>query len=361
MKLRIGVAGLRRGAGFVRLFSHRKDCQVVAVCDQNPDRCNTVAEEVHAQPFGDYDEFCRQELDAVVIITPPSTHFSCTAKALDAGKHVLCEIPSVFSLEEAEQLAEKVARSGLKYMAGENVCYLPVIQKMHDIVREGLVGDVLLAEGEYIHDCRDLLYNCDDGLGGGTDTKPSWRDALQPIQYSTHELGPLLMILDDRIVSVSCMDSTFPTQDKYKAVNTQIALFKTAAGRTIRELVAFKISREPGHHFYCLYGTKGSVETDRYRWCENLKLYSERTSTEKNLSDIPTSLVHPDAPPEAQAGGHGTCEYYMIDDFVRSILDDTQPFLDVRKALDMTVPGICAAESARQDGRVIPVPDIIAK
>jgi len=243
-------------------------------------------------------------------------------------------------------------------MIAENVCYFPALQEIHRIVREGLLGDVLLAEGEYVHDCRDILYNRDDGLGGGTDSIPSWRDALQPIQYSTHELGPLLMILNDRIVSVSCMDSTFPAKDKCKVANTQIALFKTAGGRTIRELVAFKISRQPGHHFYCLYGTEGSVETDRYRWYENLKLYSERTSTEKTLSDIPTSLMHPDAPPEAQAGGHGTSKYYMVEDFVRSIVDDTQPFLDVHKALDMTVPGICAADSARQDGRLVTVPNM---
>lgn len=358
-ELKVGVAGLRRGLGFVRLVSARKDCRVVAVCDANRARAKEAAGPFGAKVFDSYDRFCEEPMDAVIIVTPPSTHLECTVKALDSGKHVLCEVPAVCTLEEAQQLAAKVRHTGLKYMIAENVCYFPCIQEMHRIVREGRIGEVVLAEGEYVHDCRNILYNRDDGLGGGSDKVPSWRNALNPIQYSTHELGPLLMILNDRIVSATCLESMFPDGGKSDVIGTQVALFKTAAGRTIRELVAFKIVREPAHHFYCLYGTKGSIETDRYNCYENLKLYSEEKPEPKILADIPTSLAHADVPPEAHAGGHGTSEYFMVDDFIRSILNDKTPPFDVTKALEMTVPGICAALSSRRNGEVVSVPALV--
>jgi predicted dehydrogenase len=356
MSLRIGVAGMRRGLGFAKLIAARKDCRVVAVCDRNRQRAQETAEQVKAEPFDNYDRFCDQPMDAIIIVTPVPTHFECSIKALNVGKHVLCEIPIVFDLDQAEKLAAKVEQTGLKFMTAENVNYFPCIQTIHKIVKEGKIGDVVLAEGEYVHDARGFLFNRDDGLGGGSGTVPSWRDSINPIQYCTHELGPLLMILDDTIRTAVCVDSTFPGEGHSGEIRTQIALFKTQAGRTIRELTAFKIALQPEHHFFCLYGTKGTIETDRYQWYQNLKFYSEENPGQKEWINIPISHVHPDAPPEAHSGGHGTSEYFMVDDFIRSITEDTPPVLDVYKGLDMAVPGICAAESARRCGQLVEVP-----
>lgn len=353
MTLRIGIAGMRRGAGFARLFAARADCQVTAVCDHNLERATVVAAEVGAKALNSYDDLCATDVDAVVIVTPPPVHLQCTIQALDAGKHVLCEVPAVYTLDEADRLLARVVDSGLQYMIAENVCYFPCVQEMHRIVAAGRIGDVTLLEGEYVHDCRSLLYGRDDGLGGGTDNVPSWRAHLAPIQYCTHELGPLLMMIDDDIVSVSCVETATGAAGPQGPTRAQVATFCTAAGRVIRELTAFQIAREPAHHFLAAYGTSGAIETDRYDWTGNLKLHVEG---EGGLVDVATSLLHADAPPEARAGGHGTSEYYMVDDFVRAVRHDTAPYLDVRAALAMTVPGICAAESARRGGERIDVP-----
>ena len=62
-----------------------------------------------------------------------------------------------------------------------------------------------------------------------------------------------------------------------------------------------------------------------------------------------------------KAGGHGTSEYFMVDDFVRCILDDTKPAIDVYEGLDYTAPGICAHLSAEQGGKAVEVPDFRPK
>ena len=60
---------------------------------------------------------------------------------------------------------------------------------------------------------------------------------------------------------------------------------------------------------------------------------------------------------EARRGGHGTSEYWMLKDFLKSIEEGTTPPIDVHVAMDYTVPGIVAAQSVEQAGATLPVPD----
>ena len=357
MRLKIGVAGMRRGVGFGRLFAARKDCELVAVCDVNKERAEATAATLDAKAYDNFDRLCDSEVDAIAIITPAPVHCECALKALDAGKHVLSEIPAVWSLEEAEQLARKVEQTGLKYMIAENVNYFPAIQAIDSLVKSDRIGKVFYAEGAYIHDGRSMMMNRDDGLGGGIGQTPTWRARLEPIRYCTHETGPILMILDDRIVSAVCMDTGSNVAPEMGTFDMQVAIFRTAGGCVIKELTGFSLSREPAFHFYSFYGTKGAIETDRYNPFGNLKAYFEDVPNVDGLTDIPTSLRHREAPPEAAAGGHGTSEFYMVDDFVRAILEDQTPPLDVYKALDMSVPGICANLSSQRCGELVTVPD----
>ena len=68
------------------------------------------------------------------------------------------------------------------------------------------------------------------------------------------------------------------------------------------------------------------------------------------------SSSDPDAPKEALLGGHGTSEYYIVRDFIRSIESDTTPPIDVIRAMDMTVPGIIAHEAAMKGNIWLDVP-----
>jgi hypothetical protein len=60
---------------------------------------------------------------------------------------------------------------------------------------------------------------------------------------------------------------------------------------------------------------------------------------------------------EARAGGHGTSEFWMMQDFIAAVRGERPNSIDVHRALDYTLPGICALESLEQGGAVVPVPD----
>jgi hypothetical protein len=125
----------------------------------------------------------------------------------------------------------------------------------------------------------------------------------------------------------------------------------------IKILCGFAIEREPAFHYRSFYGTSGSIETDRYNEGNNLKAYFRDDPDSNTLRDIPVDFERFRLPPGAKSGGHGVTEYYMVDDFVRSIFDDTKPAIDVYEGLDYTVPGLCAHISAQRGGEPVEVAD----
>ena len=78
----------------------------------------------------------------------------------------------------------------------------------------------------------------------------------------------------------------------------------------------------------------------------------------ETAQEISCSLVNTSLPPEARAGGHGTAEYDLVHDFLRALRDDGRPPLDEIRAMDLTVPGLIAHESAMQNGVWLDVPSL---
>ncbi len=358
MALRIGVVGLHRGMGFVRVFSQHPDCELAAVCDIQPGRAGDVAEEFGVpMHFEDYSELCRADIDAIVVATPAPVHVPHALEALSEGKHVLSEVPAAYDLNQAEQLARGVERSGLKYMFAENMCYFAYIQTYRQMVHRGDIGRPIYAEGEYVHDCRSLMHGRFDGVTPGSESGPNWRASMPPIHYCTHDLGPVLEILDTRCISAVGMHTGSHIAAEWGTIDAEVGLFRCESGAVVKILCAFSIARRPAMHWMVVYGTEGYLEGPRGGTGNRHMLYTERTQNLQGPMELALSTSHTGAPPEATAGGHGTSEYYMCNDFARCILDDTQPPIDVYRGLDYSVPGICAHISAESGGKPVEVPD----
>ena len=358
MALRIGVAGLRRGMGFARVFKHHAECELAAVCDVEPGRAASVAEEYSVpMHFDDYSALCRADIDAIVVVTPAPLHVAHTLEAMSGGKHVLSEVPAAWDLDEAGQLARGVEASGLKYMFAENMCYYAYIETYEEMVKRGDIGKPIYAEGEYIHDCRPLMHDRFDGMTPGSESGVTWRASLPPIHYCTHDLGPLLEIMDTRVVSAVGMHTGSNVEPQWGTIDMEIGVFKTASGAVIKILVGFSIAREPSMHWMVIYGTEGYIEGPRGDRNGDHMVYSEKTANLQGPMRLPLSSSHTNAPPEATLGGHGTSEYFMCNDFVRCIVDDTEPAIGVYRGLDYSVPGICAHISAENGGEPVAVPD----
>ncbi|NOY81272.1 MAG: Gfo/Idh/MocA family oxidoreductase [Kiritimatiellaeota bacterium] len=362
--LKVGVLGLRRGMTFATQFNTLPETRTVAVCDQDSARIehalNTLGSD--ARGFSEYNEMLATDLDIVVVASGAPDHVLHCCQALESGRHVLSEVPADISLDRCRELVASVRKTGRKYMLAENCCYWGFVQEYRRQVRTGRLGDVLYAEGEYLHDVRRLyLENLDLPKDAGfralrehPKSRRTWRADLHPINYLTHDLGPLLEILDDRCVSVCAMATASACGEGF-APAAEVALFKTAGGRVIKLLTEFSLPR-PSHHWFALMGTKGSLESPRGPATKHL-LYCEDENME-SWSEMAWSTRLLAGPAAAWKSGHGGADWHISREFADCILHDTPSPIDVFRAMDYTVPGICAVRSIEQGGAPVPIPDL---
>ena len=346
--LKIGVVGLGRGMSLLRTFALHNDAKVVAVCDIDEGRASGVKEEMKLEKaYSDYDEFLGHDMDTVVIATPLPFHVENSIAALESDKNVLCEVPIANSLEECEALAKAVKKSKTKFMFAENCNYWYFVKKWQEIAAEGRLGKPTYAEAEYVHDCRGIMRHAD-----GT---PTWRASMPPIYYCTHSLGPILSIINDRCVSAVGMNTGVNVSPELGAIDMGVGLFKTEKGAVIKILCGFSVERKPSFHYFSIYGTGGCLES--IRGTGKFAAYLKDEGTD-GLVELPYGTNYPKAPEYATVGGHGTAEYFMVNAFVESILNDTEPPIDAFTGLDYSLPGLCAHLSAEQGGKPVDVPNL---
>lgn len=352
MTYRVGISGLGRGLGPADTFAVMPDCAVVAACDPEQTALDRFSQRhPQAQLFTDYEAMLGAGLDIVCVATPMPLHRAQTVAALEAGCHVLQEVTLAHTVDDCRAILAAVrAHPRQKFMLAENNCYLAYIMGWQKLWADGHLGAFMYAEAEYVHDIRHLLRNAD-----GT---PAWRASRPPIVYCTHSLGPLLKVTGERCVSAVGMHTGSKLEPELGHIDMEVALFQTSSGGVIKVLRAQAVAREPSHHSYVIYGTAGCLESSRPPTApERTYAYFESVPYTRSLMEIPMGANVPHAPKEAFAGGHGTQEYYMIQDFMHCIRHDTPSPIDIDLALAMTLPGLCAHESATQGGKPVAVPD----
>jgi predicted dehydrogenase len=246
---------------------------------------------------------------------------------------------------------DAVKRTGMKYMMAENYCYFHYISEWKKIVEQGKLGRIFYAEGEYIHEIVNLLVNKDTG-------QYYWRHERPPIWYCAHTLGPILMLMDDRVVRGCGLTSGFTKMPGYEEhpgfLDIEVGLFQTQKGAIVK-ILRSQVASRPHMVWYSLYGTNGHLEGARDRG-DGLYYVESEMDKRQGGQPFPCPLSDPNAPEEARAGGHGTSEYYMIRDFLDALDGGRQPPIDVMRAMDFTVPGIIAHESAMKGGEWMDVP-----
>jgi scyllo-inositol 2-dehydrogenase (NAD+) len=121
-KLNVGLLGLGRlGRVYARDLATRIPCtRLVAVADLDRAAVDTVAEafDVPRASTNPVDVIHDPSVDAVVIVTPTSTHGQVVAAAARAGKAIFCEKPLSISLDEAETIRQDVAGAGVFFQMG---------------------------------------------------------------------------------------------------------------------------------------------------------------------------------------------------------------------------------------------------
>jgi len=143
--INIGVIGCGYwGPNLIRNLTKVKDCRVVAIADQRPDRLEAVRylnSDMKATTVA--SELMESDsIDAIVIATPISTHFELARACLDRGKHVLIEKPITKTVAQAEELIRLAERKSKVLMVDHTFIYSGAVRKLREIIESGDLGEI---------------------------------------------------------------------------------------------------------------------------------------------------------------------------------------------------------------------------
>ncbi len=125
--------------------------QLALVCDAVEDQAREAAERLSVPFETDVDAtLTRDDLDGVMIATPPFLHEPLCVAAAEAGKHVFVEKPMAPTLAACDRMIEAVQRAGVRLMIGHVIRYHPIHERIKQMVDQGAVGKPLFVQFERV-------------------------------------------------------------------------------------------------------------------------------------------------------------------------------------------------------------------
>lgn len=333
----VGVGGM--GSVHVQNFLNIDNVRISAICDiveAKVSRAQKWVEEAgQPKPTGysrgplDFKRMMAEEdLDLVLTATPWEWHVPVCIEAMKNGKHAATEVPAALSLEECWQLVETAEKTRRHCVMLENCCYDRIELMTLNMVRKGLLGEVLHAEAGYLHDLREVKFSSQgEGL---------WRRQYAMKHngnlYPTHGLGPVAQCMNinrgdafEDLVSMSSpsrglqiyaaeMFGKDSAQGKETFVlgDVNSSLIKTRNGKTIILIHDTNLPR-PYTRINLIQGTKGLVQ----KWPD--QVYIEGRSPRDGWEPFETYAAEFEHPlwtklaAQSEGRGHGGMDF--IEDY----------------------------------------------
>lgn len=407
-KVRLGfVAVGLRGQSLLNELCPRADVEIVALADPDA-RMVRAAQDIlrkHKRPEaavygnGDYDYrnlLKRADIDAVIIASPWEWHRTQGVDAMYAGKIVGMEVGGAMSLQECWDYVKAYEATKTPIMALENVCYRRDVMAALNMVRQGLFGELIHAQGGYMHDLRGVLFN--DGqtpyhsgveFGEKGFSEARWRTNHYVRRngelYPTHGLGPVAVMLNinrgNRLLRLSSFASKARGLHKYivehekggpshpnakvefkqgDIVTTQI---QCANGETILLTHDTSLQR-PYNLGFRVQGTEGLWQDFGWGDSDQGHVYFEKKMNRSHRWDNSAKWLETYDHPlwkryaeEAEGAGHGGMDFFVMNAFLECIKRNTAFPLDVYDLATWYAITPLSEKSISKNGQVVEIPD----
>ena len=377
----VGIGGM--GSSHVRNLLKIAGCRITAVCDTRPERTAWASKAIVAagQPEPavynrgprDFERMCETEdLDLVYNATPWEWHVPIMLAAMKNGKHTATEVPAAMTIDDCLAIVEAAEKYRKHCVMMENCNYDRMEMMVFNMVKKGLFGEILHAEGGYLHDLRPIKFsNEGEGLW-----RRAWAMKLDGNLYPTHGLGPVANCMDinrgdrfDYLVSMSspsrglqewAAEHEPPDSPKRKEryvlgdVNTSIV--KTALGRTIMVQHCTNLPR-PYSRINIVQGTKGLFEGYPNR------LYIEGRGKEHAWQSAEEALKEHDHPlwkeiaETAKGAGHGGMDFIEDYRLIKCLRDGSPTDMNVYDAAALSSLVPLTAKSVGRKAASVDIPD----
>jgi hypothetical protein len=378
----VGVGGM--GSNHVQNYLNIEGVQVKAICDVVPAKVERAQDWVvkagQPKPTGysngptDFKRMCEHEdLDLVMTATPWEWHVPVLVAAMESGKHAVTEVPAAMSLEDCWKIVETAERTGRHCQMMENCCYDRIELMTLNLVRRGILGEVMHAEAGYLHDLRGVKFSKEgEGLW-----RRAWSQKLNGNLYPTHGLGPVAQCMNinrgdafDFLVSLSsptrglheyAVEKFGPASpqaaEKYVLGDINTSLIKTKLGKTIILIHDTNLPR-PYNRINLVQGTKGLA----HKWPD--RIYVEGKSAKPDEWDdfekFAAEFEHPLWKAIAAKGegrGHGGMDYIEDYRLIQSLRKGEPLDEDVYDAAAWSAIVGASCQSVAKGGAPVAIPD----
>lgn len=275
--VRIGFVGLGvRAKRAVERMMHIDGARITAICDlvasnvKDAQAIIATGSNTPATAFCDADGWKRvcehPDVDIVYICTDWLSHATIALHAMNCGKHVATEVPAAMTVEDCWRLVDTAERTRRHCIMLENCCYDEFELTLLGMIQKGLLGELIHAEGSYLHDLRERISSNDEGGRRWSNWQVEFMSRFNGNPYPTHGLGPIALAMGihrgDRMKNIVSMSSKRIGGSDGQSIltgNMNSSLISTERGHTM--LIQHCISLpHPYSRSFLLSGTKGFAQ-----------------------------------------------------------------------------------------------------
>lgn len=383
----VGIVGTGgRGCSLLRTMLNIPGIKVTALCDINPDALKNSqdilkkAEQPKADEYGENEHsfeklIQRDDLDAVVIASPWDWHTPMALYSMQHGKYTAVEVPAAIKLDECFNLVETHEESGVPCMMLENWSFRRDNLAVLNMIREGLLGEIVHCHCAHSHDCIDHWFWDRDG------NKRWGADFLinkNCDQYPTHSVGPVISWLDigcgdyfDYLTSTASDSKSINAyfterfgpdhkfaKMKYKQGDIVTTTIKTKKGKSLIINYDMQLPR-PYDNRWTVQGTKGLYNEQRN--AVYLKDVSPKYHEWEPFPPYQKKYDHPwyvdkKWTPSIEHG-HGGTDYLELLLFFNAVREKIQTPIDVYDSVAMSCIVALSEMSIAQKSAPVQVPD----
>jgi len=383
-KVRVGIVGVGgRGNSLLgNLLQMKGDVEIGAVCDIHRNRAEAAQARVvkagSSKPeayFGDehiWKKFMdRDDLDAVIVATYWEWHTPMAVYAMKAGKYVGVEVPAAYTLDECWELVNTYEQTGIPCMMLENWSFRSDNLAVLNMIRMGLLGEIMHCHCAHSHDCIDHWF-FDRQTGQGR-WPAKYLVEHNRDQYPTHQLGPVISWMD--INRGDAFDYVTATATEAVGINEHFATKfgpdhpnakrKFAQGDIVTTVVRTKKGKSivinydmqlprPYDNRWLIQGTRGLYNEQRD--AVYLKGKSPQYHQWEPFAPYHEQYRHAWTK-EPALGGHGGTDVRELRLFVDAVKNAAQTPIDVYDSVIMCVHGPLSEMSIARGSAPVKVPD----
>jgi predicted dehydrogenase len=362
--VRIGVVGTgNRGTHLLKILTEMEEVEINALCDIDKEHLDNAlgicAQSGRKKPEGYFkdensykDLLDRDDLDAVIIATYWDSHAPIAKYAMEQGKYPAVEVPAAITLKQCWDLVDTSEKTEIPCMMLENWSFRRDNLAVLNMIRQGLLGEMVHCHCAHSHDCIDHWFF--DAIDGNQRWGAEYLINYNRDQYPTHSLGPVLSWMDincgDSITEIyssataskginAYMKRRFGPDHpnaslKYKQGDIVTSTLKTNQGKTIVINYDMQLPR-PYDNRWMVQGTLGIYNEQResvyltgkspeYHQWEPFKPYEEEYLHRwwKNRTSA--------------SGGHGGVDSLELELFVKAVKEKTNTPIDVYDSVTMS-------------------------